>query len=69
MQITVNVVVIMFCMINFTLSIRAITQLSLLISGNPQNYSMGEFQGLEITRKAFISAKNHWMAGGRGLFI
>lgn len=68
MQMTVNIVVIVFIIFNFTLSIRSITRLSLLISGNPQNYTMGEYKGIEITRKSFLSAKNHWMIAIRALF-
>ncbi len=68
MQISLNIVIIMFCLINFSLSIRSITRLSLIITGNPEKYSKGAFNGLELANKTFIAAKNHWMAGVRGLF-
>jgi uncharacterized membrane protein len=64
----VNIFMIIFCLINFILSIRYITRLSLLISGKPQNYQLGKFNGKTLTQKTFISAQNHWMFGVRGLF-
>jgi len=67
-QISLNIVIIMFCLINFTLSIRSITRLSLIISGNPQEYIKDDFNGVDLAKKTFIAAKNHWMAGVRGLF-
>lgn len=68
-KITVNISVIMFCVINFILSIRAITRCSILISGKPQNYKVGKMDGLTAAKNAFISGKNHWMYGIRGLFF
>ncbi|MFO7797696.1 MAG: DUF599 family protein [Promethearchaeia archaeon] len=66
---TINISVIMFCVINFILSIRAITRCSILISGKPQNYKVGKMDGLTAAKNAFISGKNHWMYGIRGLFF
>ncbi|MGM0468292.1 MAG: DUF599 family protein [Promethearchaeati archaeon] len=68
-KITINISVIMFCVINFILSIRAITRCSILISGKPQNYKVGKMDGLTAAKNAFISGKNHWMYGIRGLFF
>lgn len=68
MQISVNLVIIMFCVINFSLSIRSITRLSLLITANLQDYNSTEFIGAAFAEKTFLNAKNHWMAGVRGLF-
>ncbi|MHA2430014.1 MAG: DUF599 family protein [Promethearchaeota archaeon] len=68
MQISLNIIITMFCLINFSLSIRSITRLSLIITGNPEEYSKGAFNGLELANKTFMTAKNHWMAGVRGLF-
>lgn len=68
-KISVNIIVIMFCIINFILSIRSMTRCSILISGNPQNYSIGKMNGLEAAKNSFISGKNHWMYGIRGLFF
>ena len=68
MQISVNLVIIMFCVINFSLSIRSITRLSLLITADLQDYSKADFTGVDFAEKTFIAAKNHWMAGIRGLF-
>jgi len=68
-KITVNLSVIMFCVINFILSIRSITRCSILISGKPQNYKVGSMNGLDAAKNAFLSGKNHWMYGIRGLFF
>jgi uncharacterized membrane protein len=67
-QISVNLIIIMFCVINFSLSIRSITRLSLLITADLQDYSTVDFTGVDFAEKTFIAAKNHWMAGVRGLF-
>jgi uncharacterized membrane protein len=69
MKISVNIFVIMFCIINFILSIRSITRCSLLISGKPQNYAIGNMNGVDAAKRAFLSGKNHWMYGIRGLFF
>ena len=68
LQISVTLVIIMFCVINFSLSIRSITRLSLLITADLQDYSSAVFPGIAFAEKTFIAAKNHWMAGVRGLF-
>lgn len=68
MQISVNLIIIMFCVINFSLSIRSITRLSLLITADIKEYSTDEFTGVAFAENTFIAAKNHWMAGVRGLF-
>ena len=60
--------VISFCLVNFILSLRFITRLSLLISGNPKNYAMKKIEGINLTKMTFISAQNHWMLGVRGIF-
>ena len=67
-QITLNLIIIIFCLFNFILAVRYATRLSLLIGGNPQEYSIGKIKGISVTRKTFISAQNHWMFGIRGLF-
>jgi len=68
-QIMLNIGVASFCLINFTFSIRLINRTGLLLTGKPQEYSIGNINGLEITRKAFIKAQNHWLSGVRGLFF
>jgi len=68
MQISVNIILIMFCVINFSLSIRSITRLSLLLTADIQDYTNDNFNGIDFAEKTFINAKNHWMAGVRGLF-
>ncbi|TFF89913.1 MAG: DUF599 family protein [Promethearchaeota archaeon] len=68
-QVGLNIILISFCIVNFILSIRALTRLTLLISGNPEKYTIQEYNGLELTKKVFISAKNHWMYGIRGIFF
>ena len=59
---------IIFCLFNFILCIRMLNRTSLLLCGNPQEYSIGKYKGLELIQKSFISAQNHWMYGIRGLF-
>ncbi|MGV9173090.1 MAG: DUF599 family protein [Promethearchaeia archaeon] len=67
--ISVNVFIIMFCILNFIMSIRSINRCLLLITGNPKNYNLGEMNGAEAAKEAFIASKNHWMFGIRGLFF
>ncbi|MBD3196051.1 MAG: DUF599 family protein [Candidatus Lokiarchaeota archaeon] len=67
-KIALNAGIIIFSILNFILSLRSITRLSILISGNPENYKLDEVNGLDETKKAFITAKNHWMVGIRSLF-
>ena len=68
-QVSVNIFMIIFSLLNFILSLRFATRLSLLISGRPQQYSIGKIEGIKVTQKTFISAQNHWMLGVRGLFF
>lgn len=68
-QVSVNIFIIIFSLLNFILSLRFATRLSLLISGRPQQYSLGKIEGIKVTQKTFISAQNHWMLGVRGLFF
>ncbi len=69
LQVSVNIFIIIFSLFNFILSLRFVTRLSLLISGNPQKYAMGKIQGIKVTEKTLISAQNHWMIGVRALFF
>ncbi|UYP44032.1 hypothetical protein NEF87_000317 [Candidatus Lokiarchaeum ossiferum] len=68
-QISSIIVVISYCLVNFILSLRFITRLSLLITGNPRKYSIKKIEGINIAKRTFISAQNHWMLGVRGLFF
>jgi uncharacterized membrane protein len=67
-KIALNSFLIIFCILNFILSIRSITRLNLLISGNPEKYQLDGRTGIDAAKKAFIRAKTHWMIGIRGLF-
>ena len=67
-KIVLNIFMIIFCLFNFILCIRMLNRTSLLLCGNPQEYSIGKYKGLELIQKSFISAQNHWMYGIRGLF-
>jgi uncharacterized membrane protein len=67
-KIALNSFLIIFCILNFILSIRSITRLNLLISGDPGNYQLNGRTGIDAAKKAFIRAKSHWMIGIRGLF-
>lgn len=67
-QIFLNSFVIIFCILNFILSIRSITRLTLLISGFPEKYELKENTGVDAAKKAFLRAKSHWMIGIRALF-
>jgi uncharacterized membrane protein len=67
-QFTLLLFLIMFCLLNFILSIRYSSRLSLLISGKPSNYSLKNIDGINVTRDTLIHAQTHWMLGFRGLF-
>ena len=69
-KITLNIFIIVFALYNFIISIRMLSRLTILITGNPQDYSMGDgkFKGKDITKKTFVLAQNHWMFGIRSLF-
>jgi len=67
-KIVLNIFMIIFCLFNFILCIRMLNRTSLLLCGNPQEYSIGKYKGLELIQKSFYSAQNHWMYGIRGIF-
>jgi len=67
-EVITNVIVIIFSLFNFILATRYATRLSLLISGNPEQYSVGDYTGVKLAKKTFKSAQNHWMLGVRGIF-
>lgn len=67
-KIALNSFLIIFCILNFILSIRSITRLNLLISGDPGKYQLNGRTGIDAAKKSFIRAKSHWMMGIRGLF-
>jgi uncharacterized membrane protein len=68
-QMAANLAIVFFSLFNFILSIRYIVRVSLLMAGEIKKYSEGKYNGISITRKAFISAQNHWLFGMRGLFF
>jgi uncharacterized membrane protein len=68
-KITLNVTVIIFCILNFVMSVRSINRCSLLMTGDPEKYNLGDMNGIEATKEAFIASKNHWMFGIRALFF
>jgi uncharacterized membrane protein len=68
-QMASNLALVFFSLFNFILSIRYIVRVSLLLTGDVKNFSEGDFNGVEIAKKAFISAQNHWLFGNRGLFF
>ncbi|TXT59403.1 MAG: membrane protein of unknown function [Promethearchaeota archaeon] len=67
-QISINVSVIIFSLVNFILSIRLIVRLTLAITGNPESYALEDLEAKTLLKKVFISAQNHWMFGSRGIF-
>lgn len=67
-QISINVSVIIFSLVNFILSIRLIVRLTLAITGNPESYTLEDLEAKKLLKKVFISAQNHWMFGSRGIF-
>jgi uncharacterized membrane protein len=67
-ELTLNVILIIFSLFNFILATRYATRLSLIISGNPEKYSVGDRTGISLAQKTFKSAQNHWMFGVRGIF-
>jgi len=68
-QMAINLVIVFFSLFNFILSIRYIVRVSLLLSSDIKKFSEGKYKGVDIAKKAFISAQNHWMFGIRGLFF
>jgi uncharacterized membrane protein len=69
LQMASNLALVFFSLFNFILSIRYIVRVSLLLTGDIKKYSEGEYNGIDIAKKAFISAQNHWFFGNRGLFF
>lgn len=67
-QFSLVILLIIFCLFNFILCIRYSARLSLLITGQPSEYSMGTIKGYKLTSQTFIRAQNHWTYGVRGLF-
>ena len=68
-KIALNVAVIIFCILNFVMSVRSINRCLLLMTGDPRKYNLGEMNGIEGAKEAFIASKNHWMFGIRALFF
>jgi len=68
-QMSANLALIFFSLFNFILSIRYIVRVSILMAGEIKSFSDREYDGITVTRKAFISAQNHWLFGMRGLFF
>jgi uncharacterized membrane protein len=68
-QMGINSIIAFFSLFNFILSIRYIVRVSMLLSGDAQKYSKGEFKAIDIAERAFTLAQNHWMFGNRGLFF
>jgi len=68
-QMSANLALVFFSLFNFVLSIRYIVRVSLLMTGEIKKFSEGEYKGVTIAKKAFISAQNHWLFGNRGLFF
>ena len=68
-KITLNVAVIIFCILNFIMSVRSINRCSLLMTGDPEKYNLGDMNGIDAAKEAFIASKNHWMFGIRALFF
>jgi uncharacterized membrane protein len=60
---------IVFSLFNFILSIRYATRLSILITGKPDDFSIGEIGGINVTKQTLVSAQTHWTLGVRGLFF
>ena len=69
MKLTLTIMVTIFCLMNFILAIRFSSRLSLLLAGNPSQFSLGEIEGQKITGETLEKAHNHWMLGVRGLFF
>jgi len=66
---SLTVIVLIFCLFNFILSIRYATRLSILITGKPKDFSIGEVKGFKITKETLNKAQIHWMLGIRSLFF
>jgi len=67
-QLITNLCVIIFSLFNFILAIRHASRLSLIICGNPEQYSVENYKGTSLAKKTFKSSQNHWMLGIRGIF-
>jgi uncharacterized membrane protein len=62
------IIMLIFCLFNFILSIRYATRLSILITGKPRDFSIGDIKGFKLTKQTLVKAQNHWMLGIRSLF-
>lgn len=67
-MISTIILMIVFCLINFILSIRYSARLSLLITGGRDEHCIGSFSGPRVTSGTLINAQKHWMYGVRGIF-
>ncbi|MBD3196500.1 MAG: DUF599 family protein [Candidatus Lokiarchaeota archaeon] len=68
-QFSNTILMIVFSLFNFILSIRYATRLSILITGKPDDFSIGEIGGITVTKQTLVSAQTHWTLGVRGLFF
>ncbi|MBD3215009.1 MAG: DUF599 family protein [Candidatus Lokiarchaeota archaeon] len=65
---SLTIIMLIFCLFNFILSIRYATRLSILITGKPRDFSIGDVKGFKLTKQTLVKAQNHWMLGIRTLF-
>lgn len=68
-QFSMTIIMLIFCLFNFILSIRYATRLSILITGKPRDFSIGSIKGFKLTKETLVKAQNHWMLGIRSLFF
>jgi uncharacterized membrane protein len=67
-QLVLMMIIIVFCLFNFVLTIRKLVRFTLLISSHPDKLTICHVDGLKFTKDTLISAQNHWLFGLRGLF-
>ncbi len=67
-QLVLMILIIVFCLFNFVLTIRGLVRFSLLISSQPDKLVICHVEGLKFTKDTLIRAQNHWLLGLRGLF-
>ncbi len=68
-QLSVILFCVFFSLINLINSSRMASNLSYLITSQPQDVEVNEIKGVDLTRDAFRISQRSWMLGVRGLFF
>ncbi len=68
-QISLNVFIILFCVLNFILAIRMMNRTTLLFCAFPEKEKIEDIEGLSLIQESFISGHQNLLLGMRGLFF